>query len=75
MKQRYRQLKIKQKKTLNETGISELWDNLKTSNIHIIDTSTGIKREETETIFGEIIANIFPNLMKMINTDPRSSTL
>lgn len=43
-KQRYRQLKIKQKKTLNGTGISELWDNLKTPNIHIIDTSTGIKR-------------------------------
>lgn len=47
-KQRYRQLKIKQKKTLNGTGISELWDNLKTPNIHIIDTSTGIKRRRRQ---------------------------
>ena len=49
----------------NEESLRELWDNLKRTNIHIIGVPEGEEREkETEKIFQEIIAEIFPNVGK-----------
>ena len=47
----------------NEESFRELWDYMKCKNIHIIGVPEGEEREkETEKIFQEIIAEIFPNL-------------
>ena len=47
----------------NEESLREFWDNVKRTNISIIGVPEGEEREkETEKIFQEIIAEIFPNL-------------
>ena len=49
----------------NEESLRELWDNIKSTNIHIIGVPEGEEREkETEKIFQEIIAENFPNMGK-----------
>ena len=49
----------------NEESLRELWDNVKCTNIHIIEVSEGEEREKgTEKIFEEIIAENFPNIGK-----------
>ena len=49
----------------NEESLRELWDNVKRTNIHIIEVPEGEEREkETEKIFQEIIAENFPNTGK-----------
>ena len=48
----------------NEESLRELWDNVKCTNIRIIEVPEGEEREETEKIFQEIIAENFPNMGK-----------
>ena len=49
----------------NEESLRELWDNVKGTNIHIIEVPEGEEREkETEKIFQEIIAKNFPHMEK-----------
>ena len=49
----------------NEESLRELWDNVKSTNIHIIGVPEGEEREKgTEKIFQEIIAENFPNMGK-----------
>ena len=49
----------------NEESLRELWDNVKHTNIHIIEVPEGEKREKgTEKIFKEIVAENFPNMGK-----------
>ena len=45
-------------------SLRELWDNVKRTNICIIEVPEGEEREETEKIFQEIIAKNFPNMGK-----------
>ena len=57
----------KEKKTLkrNEDSLRKLWDNVKRTNIHIIQVPEREKREKgTEKIFKEITAENFPNMEK-----------
>ena len=43
--------------------VSELWDDVKRTNIHIIGVPEGGEREKrTEKIFEKIIAENFPNM-------------
>ena len=49
----------------NEESLRELWDNIKSTNIHIIGVPEGEEKEKgTENIFQEIIAEHFPNTGK-----------
>ena len=49
--------------------VSENWDNIKHTNIHIIGVPEGEEREKwTEKIFKEIIAINFPNMGKELLT-------
>ena len=49
----------------NEESLRELWDSVKRTNIRIIGGPEGEESEkETEKIFQEIIAEIFPNMGK-----------
>ena len=51
----------------NEDSLRDLWDNIKCTNIHIIEVPKGEEREKgPEKIFEEIIAENFPNLGKEI---------
>ena len=46
----------------NEESLRELWDNIKSTNIHIIGVPEGEERERgTEKIFKEVVAKKFPN--------------
>ena len=48
-----------------EQIIKVLWNNIKHTNIHIIEVSEGEKKEKgTEKIFKEIMVKNFPNLGK-----------
>ena len=58
---RWKKERIKQ----NEDTLQDLWDNNKHTNIHIIDVPKEEERDKgTENLFGEIIAENFPNLKK-----------
>uniref|UniRef100_A0A8D1NE16 L1 transposable element RRM domain-containing protein n=1 Tax=Sus scrofa TaxID=9823 RepID=A0A8D1NE16_PIG len=49
----------------NEESLRELWNNIKCSNIRIIEVPEGEEREKgTEQIFQEITAENFPNIGK-----------
>ena len=53
----------------NEDSLRELWDNIKSNNIHIIGVTEGEEREKgPEKIFEEIIVENFPNMRKEIAT-------
>ena len=55
-------------KKKNEDSISSLWDNFKQSNICIIGVSEGEEKEqETGNLFGKIMKENFPNLVKEID--------
>ena len=48
-----------------EDSLTELWDNIKCTNIHTIGVPEGEEREKgTEKTFKEIIAKTFPNMRK-----------
>ena len=52
----------------NEDSISSLWDNFKSSNIHIIWVPEGEEKEqETGNLFEKITNENFPNLVKEID--------
>ena len=56
----------------NEESLRELWDNVKSTNIHIIGVPEGEEREKgTEKIFQEIIAEKFPNMGKESTTSTK----
>ena len=63
-------LKIKiQKKRMkrNEDSLTDLWDNMKCTNMHITGVPEGEEKEKgPEKIFEEIIAEKFPNMGKEI---------
>ena len=49
----------------NEDSLRELWDNIKHTNIRIIEVLEGEEREkEPEKVSAEIIAENFPNMGK-----------
>ena len=56
----------KEKKILNhEERLSDLWDNIKYNNIHVIGVPEGKESEQgIEDLFEEIMAENFPNLVK-----------
>ena len=52
----------------NEDGISSLWDNFKSSNIHIMGVLEGEKKEqEIGNLFEKIMKENFPSLVKEID--------
>ena len=52
-------------KKKNEDSLRDLWDNIKCTNILIIEVPEGEKREKRpKKIFEEIIAENFPNMGK-----------
>ena len=55
----------KKRKKRNEDSLRDLWDNIKHTNIHIIEVPEGEEREKRpEKIFVEIIVKNFPNMGK-----------
>ena len=49
----------------NEDNLRDLWDNIKCTNIHIVEVPEGEEREKgPEKIFEEIIAENIPNMGK-----------
>ena len=51
--------------TRNEDSLRDLWDNIKSTNIHIIRVPEGEEREKvTKNLFEEIISETFPYLRK-----------
>ena len=57
-------LKKKRIKKKNEDCLTDLWDNGKGTNIHIIGVSEGEEREQGPKVFEEVIAEEFPNMGK-----------
>ena len=52
-----------------EDNLRDLWDNIKCTNIHIIEVPEGEEREKgPEKIFEDIIVENFPNMGKEIAT-------
>ena len=59
----------KEKKMKRNDSLRDLWDNIKSNNILIIDVPEGEEREKgPEEIFEEIIVENFPNMGKEIAT-------
>ena len=59
--------KIEKRMKRNEDSLSDLWDNIKHTNIHIIGVPEREEREKPpEKIFEEIISEYFPNTGKKI---------
>ena len=57
----------KKKKKLNEKSLRDVWDNVKSTNIHTIGVPEVEKREKREkgkNVFDKIMAENFPNLKK-----------
>ena len=53
----------------NEDNLRDLWDNIKCTNIHIIEVPEGEEREKgPEKIFEEIMVKNFPSMGKEIAT-------
>ena len=51
----------------NEDSLRDLWDNIKRTNVRIIEVPEGEEREKgPEKIFEEIVAKTFPNMGKVI---------
>lgn len=57
-------MKQADKRRENKCCVIQLWDDFKWANVYVFGVSKG---REAEKIFEEIIAKIFPNLMKAIN--------
>ena len=58
----------------NEDSLSDLWDNIKCTNIHIIGIPEGEEREKgPEKMFEEIIVKNFPHMGKKIGTQVQES--
>ena len=51
----------------NEDRAKSLWDNLKHSNIHIIGVADEEKEQKIRNLFGKIMYENFPNLVKEID--------
>ena len=51
----------------NEDSVSSLWDNFKQFKIHIIGVPEEEKEQEIRNLFGKIMKENFPNLMKKID--------
>ena len=59
----------RKKNTKNEDTISSLWGNFKRPNIHTIGVPEGEEKEqEIGNVFEKIMKEIFPNLVKEIET-------
>ena len=59
--------KIEKRLKRNEDSPRDLWDNIKCTNVHILEIPEGEEREKgPEKIFEEIIAENFPNMGKEI---------
>ena len=63
------QNKVKRMKRL-EDRLTDLWDNIKHTNIRIIGVTKEGKQKGTEKIFEEIIVENFPNMGKEIVSSP-----
>ena len=50
----------------SEERLTNLWDNLKRSNIRIIGVPEGKEQQEIENLFEQIMKENFPNLAKEI---------
>ena len=57
----------------NEDSLRDLWDNIKVTNIRIIEVPEGDEREGPEKIFEEIIVENFPNMEKEIATQDQEA--
>ena len=56
----------KKKMKRNGNRLRDLWNHIKHTSICILGIPEGEKRERTEKLFGEIIAENFPNMGKEI---------
>ena len=67
-------LKRKKKFFLNERSFRDFWDNIKYSNIHIIEVPEGEERGKVaENLFEEIVAKTFLNLGKETDTQAQEA--
>ena len=58
---------IEKRMKRNEDSLRDFWDNIKSTNIYIIEVPEGEEREKgLDKIFEEIIAEKFPNMGKEI---------
>ena len=59
------QIKKKRKKERKKASIRDLWDNIRSANLHKRGITEGEEKEKgVENIFGKIMAENFPNLKK-----------
>ena len=49
---------------MNEVGSKEMQDNVKHNNIHIIGIPEGEEEKGIENLFGKVVMENFPNLMR-----------
>ena len=65
---RFKKKQTQKQTNKNEDGISSLWDNLKRSNIHLIQAPEGEEKEqEFGNLFEKVMKENFPNLVKEID--------